>query len=414
MIIRRSLAVVATTLGACAVIAAFAGPASAASPTAHPAGHPANTSLSRSIPEQLGSAPSPSRQRPLSSGNVFVLTNDATHNGVTIFSRGLDGRLVQGPTVPTGGRGGAETGAVVDPLASQGSLTYDAGHRLLFAVNAGSNTLSVFRVRGHDIDLAQIVPTSGLFPSSVAVAGDLVYVMDAGGPGAVTGFAVVGDRLRPIAGSTRSLGLANDPVPAFLAAPAQVAISPDRAHLVVATKSTGTLLVWSLDASGRPSAAATVTTSAGAVPFALTFDNAGRLQVAAASGSAASYRFGPSGTLSLVSGPVANGQTATCWSVRIGSYLYAASAGSATITGYRIDPTGALSLLTPSGVSATTGAGPVDIAASPDGQFLYELAAGAGAIDEFAVHADGSLTSIGTVAGLPADNGSGMEGIATS
>ena len=410
MTIRHGLAVVASTLGACAAIAGFAGPVSAATP----ASGPANSSLSASVAEQLGSAPSPTWQRPLGSGNVFVLTNDAVHNGVTVFSRGLDGRLVQGQTVPTGGRGGSETGAVVDPLASQGSLTYDAHHHLLFAVNAGSDTLSVFRVRGHDIDLTQVLPTSGLFPSSVAVGGDLVYVMDAGGSGAVTGFAVVGDRLRPLPGTTRSLGMTNDPVPAFLAAPAQVAISPDRAHLVVATKSTGTLLVWSLDASGRPSATATVTTSAGAVPFALTFDNAGRLQVAAASGSAAAYRFGPNATLSLVSGPVANGQTATCWSVRIGSYLYAANAGSSTITGYRIASDGTLSLLTPSGVSASTGAGPVDIAASPDGRFLYELATGAGAIDEFAVHADGSLTSIGTVAGLPVDNGSGMEGIATS
>jgi hypothetical protein len=65
-------------------------------------------------------------------------------------------------------------------------------------------------------------------------------------------------------------------------------------------------------------------------------------------------------------------------------------------------------------VSAHTDAGPIDLAASGDGRFLYQHAAAAGAIDEFRVGADGSLTLIGTVAGLPVDNGSGPEGIAAN
>jgi 6-phosphogluconolactonase (cycloisomerase 2 family) len=95
-------------------------------------------------------------------------------------------------------------------------------------------------------------------------------------------------------------------------------------------------------------------------------------------------------------------------------FLYVANAGSATITGYRVDPAGRLALLDPSGVSAHTDAGPIDLAATADGRFLYQHAAGAGAIDEFRVGADGSLTPIGTVSGLPVDDGSGPEGIAAS
>lgn len=351
---------------------------------------------------------------PSAGGAVYVLTNDPAHNAVTVFARGHDGRLTETGTVRTSGRGGSETGAVVDPLASQGALTYDAAHHLLYAVNAGSNTLSVFSARGTDLRLLQVVDTAGRFPSSVAVAGNLVYVLDAGGSGAVTGFRVTGGRLHAVAGSTRTLGLSNAAIPQFLASPSQVAISPDGAHLIVSTKSGGTLLVYGLDVTGKPSAAPRVTTSAAGVPFALTFDAAGRLQVAAASGSAATYRIEHTGALTLVSGPVANGQAATCWSVRIGNHLYTANAGSNTITGYRIGAGGALSLLDPSGVTAHTDAGPVDLAASPDGRFLYQQATGAGAIDEYAVNADGSLTSLGTVAGLPADNGSGIEGIAAS
>jgi 6-phosphogluconolactonase (cycloisomerase 2 family) len=348
------------------------------------------------------------------SGAAYVLTNDPTHNSVTVFARGRDGRLTQTGTVRTSGRGGSQVDAVVDPLASQGALTYDPAHRLLYAVNAGSDSLSVFSARGTDLRLLQVLDTRGHFPTSVAVAGDLVYVLDAGGTGAVTGFHVTGGRLHAITGSTRTLGLSNATVPQFLASPSQVAISPDRAHLIVSTKSGGTLQVFGLDRAGRPSSAAHVTTSAAAVPFALTFDAAGRLQVAAASGSASTYRVEPGGALTLVSGPVANGQAATCWSVRIGQYLYTANAGSNSITGYRIAHDGTLTLLDATGVTAHTDAGPVDLAASPDGRFLYQEATGAGIIDEYAVNPDGSLTSIGTVAGLPADSGSGIEGIATS
>ncbi|MDX6204200.1 MAG: hypothetical protein QOF39_257, partial [Frankiales bacterium] len=68
-----------------------------------------------------------------------------------------------------------------------------------------------------------------------------------------------------------------------------------------------------------------------------------------------------------------------------------------------------------SGVTATTGAGSVDIAATQDGQFLYEEANGAGEIDEFHVNADGSLSLLGTVAGLGAVTaGVGAEGLAVS
>lgn len=396
----RRITIGAVALGAAAVLG-LAVPAAAASPATGAGNATASRFFSQAWPHH-------------GNGAVYVLTNDPVHNAVTVFARGRDGRLTEAGTVATAGRGGSQLDAVVDPLASQGALTYDPAHRLLYAVNAGSNSLSVFSAHGTELRLVQVLDTRGSFPTSVAVAGDLVYVLDAGGTGAVTGFRAAGERLHPLTGSTRSLGLNNTDVPQFLASPSQVAISPDRAHLIVSTKSGGTLQVFGLDGTGRPSPVSHTTTSAAAVPFALTFDVTGRLQVAAASGSAATYRIQRDGALRLVSGPVANGQAATCWSVRIGQYLYTANAGSNSITGYRIGHDGTLTLLDPDGVTAHTDAGPVDLAASPDGRFLYQEATGAGIIDEFAVNSDGSLAAIGTVAGLPADDGSGIEGIATS
>ena len=48
---------------------------------------------------------------------------------------------------PPAALGGILAGSVVDHLASQGSLSYDPRHALLYAVNAGSDTISVFAVQ---------------------------------------------------------------------------------------------------------------------------------------------------------------------------------------------------------------------------------------------------------------------------
>src|SRR4029079_7470669 len=77
-------------------------------------------------------------------GVVFVQTDNPAGNAVVAYDRADDGTLPLAGTYPTGGNGGVLTGSVVDHLASQGSLVYDADHGLLFAVNAGSNTVSVF------------------------------------------------------------------------------------------------------------------------------------------------------------------------------------------------------------------------------------------------------------------------------
>ena len=330
---------------------------------------------------------------------------------MTAYARHADGTLTEAGTYPTGGRGGAEQGAVVDPLASQGGLTYDARHQLLFAVNAGSDTISVFGVRGATLQLRQVLPSRGTFPSSISVSGDLAYVLNAGGDGSISGYRVLGHRVFAIPGSTRSLGLGNDAVPFFLSAPSQVAISPDHRHVVVATKTHNTLVTWQL-ADGLPSRHPVLTASNGPVPFALTFDRAGRLQVAEASGAVSTYTVSKSGSLSVISGSVANGQAATCWSVQARGTLFAANAGSATVSSYRVARDGSVSLL--NATAAHTGAGAVDLAVSTDERYLYQVAAGAGEIDVFAVGADGTLTPVTVLAGLPPVNGTGLEGIAAS
>jgi len=347
-------------------------------------------------------------------GAVFVETNDETSNAIIAYSRGRDGHLTETGRFPAGGLGGAVAGPVFDPLASQGALTYDADHQLLYAVNAGSDTLTVFAVHGTNLSQRQIVSSGGHLPVSVGVARDLVYVLNAGGDGAISGFRVNDGTLNPLVGSTRSLGLGNPATPPFLAAPSQVALTPDGRNVIVATKTQGVLDIFPLDRLGRPTPAPVVTAAApGSVPFALSFDRDANLLVAGAAGVASSYTVHRDGTLTAISTAVPNGQSATCWTVFARGHLYAANAGSATITGYT-DHHGKLALREPTGVAAHTDTGPVDLAASGDDKYLYQLATGAGVIDEYRIGQNGSLSLIGTVTGLGIDNGHGAEGIAAT
>ena len=144
---------------------------------------------------------------------VFVQSDSPSGNQIIVLDEHQDGRLSERQTVATGGLGGQASSAAVDQLASQDSLTYDPSLRLLFAVNAGSDSLSVLSAQGRQLRLLQVVGSGGTFPDSVAVSGNLVYVLNAGGSGTLTGYRIVGDQLVPLPRSSRSLGLDNTTPP---------------------------------------------------------------------------------------------------------------------------------------------------------------------------------------------------------
>ena len=110
---------------------------------------------------------------------VFVQTDNTAGNRVVAYDRAADGTLAPAGSYATGGRGGILAGSVVDHTASQGSLASDPRHGLLYAVNAGSDTISVFAVHGDRLARRQVIGSGGTFPVSVAVHGDLVYVLNA-------------------------------------------------------------------------------------------------------------------------------------------------------------------------------------------------------------------------------------------
>ena len=221
---------------------------------------------------------------------VFVQTDNTAGNQVVAYDRAGDGTLTLAGTYDTDGLGGILSGSVVDHLASQGSLTYDHDNALLFAVNAGSNTISVFSVRGDRLHLRQVLGSGGTFPVSVAVHGDLVYVLNAENGGSVQGFRiVVRVRLPDPWQSTRALGLDPTATPQFTNTPGQVAFSPDGSQLIVTTKANGNDVdVYSVRHDGISPRARVVNEEAGTVPFAISFDNAGHLVIADAGTNALS------------------------------------------------------------------------------------------------------------------------------
>ncbi|MFJ9948371.1 lactonase family protein [Kitasatospora sp. NPDC091207] len=337
---------------------------------------------------------------------VFVQTDDPTGNQIIAYRRADDGQLTQANTYDTHGLGGVLAGSVADHLASQGSLTYDPRHALLYAVNAGSDTVSVFSVDGDRLALRQVVGSGGRFPVSVAVHDDAVFVLNALDGGSIQGYTVRDGRLDEQAGWNRCLGLDPDATPQFTNTPGQVGFTGDGSQLVVTTKANGSnLLVFNLDRSGTPADSPVVTNLPGAVPFAFVPNGRnGLFLTEAGTNAVATFTVHPDGTATQEAF-AATGQSATCWIVAVHDLLYASNAGSSTLSGFRASDHGRR--LTALG-NTPTDPGTVDAAVSADGHYLYAQTGVNGILDEFAVNDDGSLTALGarTVPG-----GKGGEGI---
>jgi hypothetical protein len=338
---------------------------------------------------------------------VFVQTDDPAGNTVVAYDRAVDGTLALAATYPTGGNGGVLAGSVVDHLASQGSLTYDAESGLLFAVNAGSNSLSVFSARADRLHLLQVVTSRGQFPVSVAVRDGRVYVLNARAGGSVQGYAIFSDHLYEIPGSHQALGLDKTATPEFTHTPGQVAFSPDGSKLIVTTKANGNDVdVFRIGFYGELSKLV-VNSEPGTVPFAVSFDRAGHLVVAEAGTNAlATFALHNDGTLTPLA-TVATGQMATCWIAAINGQFYASNAGSGTVSRVRSGPGGSLSFLD----NTSTDPGTVDAAPSANGHFLYVQTGANGIVDEYQVNPGGSLTRIGSVTVADSAGGEGIVAI---
>lgn len=333
-------------------------------------------------------------------GAVYDQTNQASGNEIAVFTRAADGTLALSDTVSTGGLG---TGA---GLGSQSSVILSNNGRWLFAVNAGSDEISVFRVHANGLTLIDKVSSGGTRPTSLTLYKDLLYVLNAGGTGNITGFVVdASGHLMPVDGSTRPLsnnGAGDAP------APAQVSFSRDGSTLVVTERASNMIDTYIVGKDGLASGPVAYPSS-GITPFGFAFTQQGALIVSEAFGgaplaSAVSSYAVSNGKLDVISASVPTGQTAACWIAvsKNGKFAYSTNAGSGTVSAYRVGTDGSLSLIQGDAGITSDGTSPIDAGVSNNGQYLYVLNGRTHNISAFAIQADGTLVSLGTFEGLPA------------
>jgi 6-phosphogluconolactonase len=339
-------------------------------------------------------------------GHVYVLNNDLSgSNSLTVFNRTSDGSLSLLGTTSIGGLG--SLAAFAD--GTQGSLILtDEGERL-FAVDAGSNQISVVNVHDGQLSLAGVFPSGGDGPVSLTYRGGLLYVLNAANASQasanVAGFHVdAKGKLHPITGATRPLSA---PHPN----PAQVQIDPLGRFLLVTEKGTNLIDVYRIHSDGSLSGPITFP-SVGVIPFGMAFNPASPQQFIVddaaggpnGTGAATAYRL-EHGNIRPITGPVLDYQIAPCWMVITGNgdFAYTSNADSHVISGYRIAENGSISLLDAQGITATTPSDtfPLEESLSRDSGLLYVLDSrlllstpGPATLSGFQIHHNGSLSPV--------------------
>ena len=340
-------------------------------------------------------------------GHVYVNDNTAGANTIGAFDRHADGTLTPEAGSPFAA-GGAGTGA---GLASQGALQISPDGRFLIAADAGSNQISVLRVRGNGslkLITGGVVPSGGVLPVSVTIHGDLVYAANSGSGGSnYTGFRLHRNgRLAPIAGSAVALPDG--------AQPGDVLFNGDGTRLAGMRVGTSQIDSFTVGTGGLLTAApGSPFPAQGLGPFGSQFrpTNPDQLFVSnahnagAGSGTVSAFSDSADGTLAPIgSSPFADLQTAPCW-VEIthdGRYLFTVNTGSGSISRYRITHGGALTLLGSTAVKASGAVGAVDARLSPDGRTLYVDESKTGTVGAFAVHGGGLTELASSPVSLPA------------
>lgn len=312
-----------------------------------------------------------------SPGSLYTQTNDPSGNVVQAFTRGAHGALTPTGSFPTGGAGLASLGG------RQGAVELSDDESAVYAVNAGSDSVSAFRTRpGGGLRLASVTGSGGNAPDSVDERAGRVYVLNSGGTPNVTAFRARHD------GSLAQIG--SQALPGALGA-AQVSVSPDGGSLVVSERLSNRLETLPLDQAGRPGAPV-VTPSNGAVPFGFAISRRGDVVVSEAGASTVSSYGLTAGGLSSVTAALPVGFGAACW-VAIspnGRWAYTGNA-SGSISGFAIGRDGSLRA-----IGTTPTASPRDLDFSRNGRYLYAVAP-VGSVTGYRVGPDGSLTQVTSV-----------------
>ncbi|HEY1744335.1 MAG TPA: beta-propeller fold lactonase family protein [Granulicella sp.] len=335
-----------------------------------------------------------------SASTVFVMTNDTVKNEVLAYQRLFDGRLTLKERFATGGRG---SGGTTDPLQSQGSLTLSHDHSLLFAINSGSGTISSFHLLGGLPILVDQEPTGGSEPVAVAEHNGIVYVLNAGGNGAVVAFrADALGLLHEISNSTVHLTATHS-------GGSSISVSPDGKTLAVIEKVPNNIDTLPIHADGT---LGSIVINHSVTPgvFAAVFTPNGQLIVSENQpngtdvSSISSYTINADGTVTAITQSLPSFGDGNCWNAITpnGKYIYADNSATSTVAGFSVAANGTLTPIAGTILSSNpAGTTNLDMAVSTDGKFLYTMDSGTGSVGIYSVNSDGTLISLGDIDGLP-------------
>ncbi|KAF2162730.1 hypothetical protein M409DRAFT_68993 [Zasmidium cellare ATCC 36951] len=311
---------------------------------------------------------------------AYFLYNDPAGASIVSLEIGQDGKLVDDPVkTATGGVGSLQVNAsgspaMSDTLGSQGSVTIK--DNLLFTVNAGSDTLSLFFIDPQSPTKPKLVGspinTLGNFPISVDYSPQLrkACVLNGGAKAGVACFSVDPFHGLQADGPLRALGssIINETTPPSgpPGSAAQVLFNPDSSAVFATvkgnpdTKKLGSMAVWPVDNGDISQGEPVVSTFDGLyVDFGFLFVSQSEIFLSDAGSGAALVTVGDGWKVTLKEHTVIPGQQATCWTAYVPSLntLYAIDAGYDGV--YTLDPatgkqTGTINVQIPGG-NATMG-----------------------------------------------------------
>ena len=332
--------------------------------------------------------------------SVFVMTNDNTNNEILTYQQSANEQFVLKAHTATGGRG---SGGTTDPLQSQGSLTLSHDHNLLFAINSGSGTISSFHLLGGLPILADQEPTGGAFPVAVAEHNGTVYVLNAGGNGAIVAFRADGlGRLQRIPNAAATLTATNS-------GGSSISVSPNGKTLVVIEKAPNNIDTFPIQPDGTLGAVV-VNHSVTPGVFSTSFTPNGQLIVSEDQpdgtdvSSISSYTINANGTITAISQSLHTLGDGNCWNAITpnGAFVYADNSATSSVAGFSVGSNGALTPIAGTILSSDPeGTTNLDMTVSGNGKFLYTLDSGTGSVSVYSINSDGTLNQLGDIEGLP-------------
>jgi 6-phosphogluconolactonase len=375
---------------------------------------------------------------PLTSGagavtSVFSISNAAPNNTLIKFDQRGNGTLKKVQTIKTGGSGGLAPQPGCEPpggcpmLDTQSEVV--VWKRLVFVVNAGSDTVTSFIVKKNGrLKRVDVQASMGDFPNSLAVKRGVLYVLNSHSD-SISGIRFntktgemrrIVNSVRPLAGTQIAQGLS----------PRQIGFDRTGTVLIVTRLSPlpGSIDTFKLNSRNRPGQALANAPTA-PLPFGFAVDRYNNLVMSqvtappelAMNGTTATYDINTqTGAVTPIETVTSDG-VAPCWVVitRDGRYAFVVNTGggapAATVARYGLTSAGDLTLLGITGENNANGDqfARTDEVLSRNGRYLFVLNPGImGNISQIDIYrrSGGDLTLVGNT---PPNGPAGMSGLAT-